>query len=186
MKTMELWRKVCVTAPHAVKPITDPQGSVMNKKMNDCIIWSKAKTKSGYGVTTVNGKTVYAHRLAAEQAYGPIPKGVMVCHRCDTPSCVNPEHLFLGSHKENMQDMRMKGRSAGGNRHKSVTKPDSVQRGEKVGTSKLTEEQVACIRASYTPGKSGVKSPNSYMSLAKSYGVSYAAIHKIVNGRMWA
>lgn len=150
-----------------------------------CILWTKAKTRNGYGVATVNGKQVYAHRLAAANAFGQIPVGVLVCHRCDTRACVNPDHLFLGTHKDNMQDMRTKQRSASGERHKSRTRPDTVNRGEGVGTSKLTSEEVAEIRAVYAPGKSGVKRPNSYMGLAEKYGISYAAVHKIVNGKMW-
>ena len=175
MKNMGLWNKVKVTDPAAVKPIT-----------GNCTIWNKAKTPQGYGVTTKNNKTVYAHRVAAEEAYGPIPEGMMVCHRCDNPSCVNPDHLFFGTHKDNMNDMKRKGRSAGGDRHKSKVRPDSVQHGEAVGTSRLTAEQVGSIRSTYKPGKSGVRRPDSLMSLARQYGVSYTAIHKIVNRETWA
>jgi hypothetical protein len=152
---------------------------------SECIIWEKAKTPTGYGVTYKNGKNVYAHRVAAELAFGPIPKGMMVGHKCDTPSCVNPDHLFVCTHRENMEDMRRKNRSASGSRHKSRTRPESVAHGEDVGTSKLTAKQVAEIRALYSPGKSGVKRENSLMSLAKTYGVSYTAIHKIINKKAW-
>lgn len=176
MTNRAFWDRVQKTDPRRVKAIT-----------GKCILWEKAKTPKGYGVTTRNGKQVYAHRVAAEIAYGSIPEGMMVCHSCDNPSCINPDHLFFGTHKDNMADMRRKGRSAGGDRHKSKVKPESVQHGEQVGTSKLTAAQVAEIRSAYTPGKlGGLPRPNSLMGLAKQYGVSYAAVHKIINRRTWA
>lgn len=74
--------------------------------MHDCVIDKRKANPNGY-VPTRKG---YAHRLAWVQAYGPIPDGLSVLHTCDTRACVNPEHLFLGTHKDNTLDMVAKGR----------------------------------------------------------------------------
>jgi hypothetical protein len=65
----------------------------------------------GYGAIAVHGRMLKAHRVSWELAYGPIPAGLYVLHRCDVRDCVNPEHLFLGTHEDNQKDMRAKGRA---------------------------------------------------------------------------
>lgn len=77
----------------------------------DCLVWTGAKTPKGYGVLTLNGRRWYAHRLSYTLTNGPIPDGLFVCHRCDHPPCVRPDHLFLGTMQENFADMRRKGRA---------------------------------------------------------------------------
>src|SRR4029450_10668027 len=79
---------------------------------DECWLWQGAPSKMGYGRIAIDktGATAYAHRVSWEFHFGPIPAGMMVCHRCDTPMCVNPYHLFLGTQADNLIDMRRKGR----------------------------------------------------------------------------
>ena len=82
-------------------------------KSGDCWSWTGAKINWGYGQFRVGKDHMLAHRCSYEHATGEtIPDGMMVCHRCDVPACVNPAHLFLGTAKDNMQDMLTKGRNA--------------------------------------------------------------------------
>jgi len=77
-----------------------------------CRIWLH-QTNGRYGMLTYKNKTMFAHRASWETHYGPVPKGMNVLHRCDTPSCINPHHLFLGTQCDNMQDAIKKGRFKG-------------------------------------------------------------------------
>ena len=82
-----------------------------------CLLWSGGKNRQGYGKIWWRGKDGRAHRAAWEKANGPIPKGLFVLHRCDNPSCINPAHLFLGTHAQNMADKVTKGRQRPGALH---------------------------------------------------------------------
>jgi hypothetical protein len=75
-----------------------------------CWLWTQSVKSYGYGQVQSRGVNYHAHRLAYALFVGPIPRGMFVCHVCDTPLCVNPAHLFLGTHSDNMRDARTKGR----------------------------------------------------------------------------
>lgn len=75
-----------------------------------CWIWMGTTTQKGYGRLMINYKTIRAHRLAYEVFKGPIPENILVCHQCDIPTCINPNHLFLGTSNDNIQDIIIKRR----------------------------------------------------------------------------
>ena len=85
----------------------------------ECILVTKSISSSGYGTVWFEKRRQQAHRVAWIKAYGPIPQGLHVLHKCDVKACVNPEHLFLGTHKDNMHDMKVKGRARSPNSDKT-------------------------------------------------------------------
>jgi hypothetical protein len=134
-------------------------------KSGECWLWTGGHNGHGYGVLSVAGHTTTAHRASYELNVGPIPVGLCVCHHCDNPPCVRPDHLFLGTHRENLQDAAMKGRMA---------------HSERSPRSKLTTEQVLDIRARYAAGGWGIG-----VKLAGEYGVTRQALAQIVHGATW-
>jgi len=96
-----------------------------------CWLWTASKDSWGYGHIRIDTVLTKAHRFMYSEHNGKIPEGLKVCHRCDTPACINPEHLFLGTDADNMKDRDQKGRNAKGEMH---------------GTSKLTEKDVIDIK----------------------------------------
>ncbi len=135
-------------------------------KSGECWTWTAAKGLNGYGRFKAEGKLYLPHRLAWEWENGPIPAGMVVCHRCDNPSCVNPTHLFCGTQSENMLDAKSKGRL-------------NDLSGERNRSSRLTEGQVLRIREIYARGKT------THRELARIYEVSETAIWHIVNRSTW-
>ena len=134
---------------------------------NGCIVWTKSRSKGGYGQKAVNGIKKYTHRLSAEIHHGPGVKGQEVMHLCDNPPCLNPEHLKWGTRKQNVQDMIAKGR------HR--TNPN---KGEKHHMAKLTKEEVLEIRILSSRGF-------VLIDLAKMYGITAAEVHQIVTRKKW-
>ena len=155
--------------------VSDRFLSKIEKNNAGCHLWVGYKNKDGYGYFGVRRKSVRAHRFAWECANGQIPKGMYVCHICDNPSCVNVEHLFLGTQKENMTDAKMKGRIASGDRQGSRTRPETRPRGESHCRCRFTREQVLFIRASDL----------SQRNLAGMFSVSKGAIQHIKNNDTW-
>lgn len=113
-----------------------------------CHIWQGSKIVRGYGRLQVAGYTVLAHRHSYTLNVGPIPPGISVCHKCDNPSCVNPEHLFLGSAKDNADDMMAKGRGKHGLVHPVGTHPR--ENGGRARTVVLTPEAIRRLNAART------------------------------------
>lgn len=127
-----------------------------------CLLWLGAANKWGYGYVVIKGRTLRAHRVSWEAHNGLIPDGMMVCHKCDVRLCINPGHLFLGTHNENMADMKRKGR---------VRSPP----GERNGLSKLKDNQIRAIRADKRTNK----------EIAKEYGVDPSAISRLKTRETW-
>ncbi|GAG49732.1 unnamed protein product, partial [marine sediment metagenome] len=128
---------------------------------DECWEWLADKNGEGYGRIQRLGKPYRAHRVAWELANGPIPEGMYVLHHCDNPACVNPRHLWLGTHLDNARDRNSKGRQASGETH---------------GQAKLTETEVLAIR----------KDKRSQRVLGKLYSVSDVQIGRIKRGVRWA
>ena len=132
-------------------------------KTSTCWLW-KGGTIDGYGTIELPNHTAKrCHRLVWELVNGEIPKGLFVLHRCDVRNCVNPKHLFLGTPKENTQDMISKQRHAFGLKH---------------WNSKLSADQVSSILEDYKT--------ISQNAVAKKYGVSQSLISRIVGGFHWS
>jgi hypothetical protein len=147
---------------------------------NECWNWQLSHNY-GYGQFQVSGRSVRAHRVAYYLGYGVDPGKYLVCHECDNPSCCNPKHLFLGTEADNSADCSRKGRHhpQTGAFHGSKTHPERWPRGERVGGSKLTAEQVRDIRALYAAG--GV----TQQMLGDRFGVKRETIGYIIRGDNW-
>jgi hypothetical protein len=139
--------------------------------MSDCVLWDGSITNSGYGAASYRGKRVDAHRRAYLIAHGEIPKGLSVLHTCDVKLCINPEHLWLGTQLDNMNDMTEKGR-------RYMKGPGNSYPGELNPNVKLTDIQCQEIKEIYKQGNI------SQQLLARKYGVSQGAISYILRKRL--
>lgn len=153
------------------KEITMPRGGNRSKPLAQrlwakvsmpnplaCWEWRGKRSPDGYGKLRDHYREVYAHRVAYEQAFGPIPKGFDVCHRCDNPGCVNPFHLFAGTRSDNMQDCKKKGRVRWGSVLNEAHPNCKVSNAdvEKIRTARSAGETLAAIAARYGLGTSQV------------------------------
>jgi len=131
-------------------------------KTGDCWLWLACKDKDGYGQIRLNDKMLLAHRTSWIIANGRRPK-LFILHKCHVRACVNPEHIYEGTHLQNMTDMKYAGRAG---------KPKGIHHGQ----AKLTETQVRQIRIM----------PGSQRALAKIFGVSHQTIYFIKTGKSWS
>jgi hypothetical protein len=136
------------------------------EKTEMCWDWIGYRNTSGYGEFSARNRPISAHRFSYELANGPIPDGLFVCHKCDRPPCVNPEHLGLGTALDNARDRDNKGRGAD-------------FRGELCGTTKLKNYQILEIRGLYSSG--GI----TQKEIAFRYEVKPYTINNIVNRKSW-
>lgn len=161
-------------------------------KTDGCWFWTGRSNGYGYGRITMSGRIEMAHRASWMMSHGSIPEGMYVCHTCDTPPCVNPAHLFLGTHADNMKDAASKGRmrkradhpmlngaAASGDRNGMRKMPYRHARGERTGVAVLTEQKVREIRALRDAGVRG-------RIIAADYGICMATVYRIGGRQFWA
>ena len=140
-------------------------------KTDGCWEWIGRRNKKGYGLATNSGRllcsgnVVKAHRLSWFIHNGPIPEGMLVLHRCDNPPCVRPDHLFLGTHQDNLLDSMSKGRRM-------------PNKGELNGRSKLCTDDIPAIRELINSGI-------SRREISRKYGVNESTIRRIARNRGW-
>lgn len=165
------------------------------EKTETCWLWRGYTNEAGYGIIIEKNKhRRLTHRFSWELHNGPIPGGLCVLHRCDTPACVNPAHLFLGTHSDNHADMVNKGRHQHGDGHyrrldpsrglygdanPSRQHPERLAHGENHVNARLTWEQVRSIRREYAAGGTSLR------RLAEDHGVAISTVHHVVRGRIW-
>lgn len=132
---------------------------------DECWGWRAYLDERGYGRVWLGNSMKYAHRISWRLNRGAIPPGLDVLHKCDNPACTNPNHLFLGTHQDNMTDKAQKGRAP---------------RGTQTPRAKLTVPLVLEARARY--GRGGT----SMYALAKEYGITPQAMEAVLKRRSWA
>jgi hypothetical protein len=137
--------------------------------ITECWEWQKTNNGQGYGTLTVNHKTVFAGRLLYEITNDKIPLDMMLCHTCDNPSCINPDHRFIGTQLDNMQDCARKGRT---------NTPIVSFPGELNPSAKIKTTDVAEIRKFLSYGI-------TQLQIANNYGISQAQVSNIKRGAEW-
>lgn len=131
-----------------------------------CWPWLGARTSAGYGqlVYGRHPQKIYAHRFSYELHFGAIPHGMVICHKCDNPACVRPDHLFVGSQADNMADCSAKGR---------------IAHGARSGSARLSEVDVLEVRRRVAAGE-------LHRVIAADFGVARSTVSLIATGKRWA
>jgi len=168
MPTPRAYRPNGATTPIEQQPLAQRFWRKVAQVEGGCWEWQGMRNQHGYGRFNTRAedgviRPRVASRVSYELAWGPIPEGAEVRHRCDNPPCVNPAHLVLGTHGDNMRDMRQRRRSASGEEHSQA---------------RLTWTAVRKIRSALAVG-------SSRRSLAAEYGVSAATVDKVANNETW-
>jgi hypothetical protein len=147
-------------------------------KTETCWLWQGSLRRGGYGrFSPAAGQSVAAHVFSYELHFGLFFPGLWVCHRCDTPSCVNPAHLVLGMPADNIRDAIRRQRLAIGLRNGKYTHPESRPRGSTHGMAKLTEEDIRRIRL--------LAASHSHADIARMFAVWRPTISSILRGKNW-
>ena len=139
------------------------------EKKSGCWLWQGAKTKDGYAEASWRGRPELVSRLMFTIMTSAIPKGRHICHHCDNPVCVNPEHLFIGTPSDNISDASKKGR---------LNKKSWANLRTSPVNRKLTFEQAEIIRKRFAGGELAP-------ALGREYGVSHETIYSIVHNRSY-
>lgn len=139
---------------------------VDKRGQDECWEWQKCRTKGGYGVMNVRRKILHCNRIGWTIENGRIPDGMIICHKCDNPSCCNPNHLFVGTDLDNCRDREMKGRGhdrTGGNHGRATT----------------NEHAVILMRQIYSSGK------YTHKKIAEMFKIKHSAVSDIMLRRCW-
>jgi hypothetical protein len=141
--------------------------------VGDCWMWTGRLSKKGYGSMRVSGRRTRVHRASYELYKGPVPDGLFICHQCDNPACVNPDHLFAGTNSDNLQDAANKGRLS------YQRNTENFMRGTGHKQSRLTEDHVRDMRSLYA--EEGL----SVNELGARFGISHVQAYRIVKRIHW-